>query len=150
MIRYDLQCSQRHAFDGWFASSDAYDRQVKLSLVTCPYCGTAEVEKAIMAPRIASSEPRRDAAPAEEPVLATNQPVPELGEMISLIRRMRQHVEANAENVGPRFADEARKIHYEEAERRSIYGEASAEDARALVEEGIEVHALPRLPDDAN
>lgn len=148
MIRYDLQCSQGHAFDGWFANSDAYDRQIKLSLVTCPYCGTAEVEKAIMAPRIASSE--REEAQRPETLLATAAPSAELAEMMALLHRLRKHIEETAENVGPRFAEEARKIHYEEAERRNIYGEATPEDAKALMEEGIEFHFLPRLPDDAN
>ena len=105
------------------------------------------------APSVSTSERKEQpAAPvsAEETVLAAAQPSPELTEVMSLLRRLRKHVEENAENVGTRFAEEARKIHYEEADRRAIYGEASLDDARALVEEGIEIHALPRLPDDAN
>jgi len=150
MIRYDLRCAAGHDFDGWFPGSEAFDKQVSLALVSCPTCGSTDVSKAIMAPGIASSGRRQEEATPAERMLAATGPAPELAQMIEMVRQIRRHVVENAENVGQRFAEEARRIHYEEAERRSIYGEASPDEARALAEEGIEFHALPGLPDDAN
>ncbi|MGF7158499.1 hypothetical protein FHS85_000109 [Rhodoligotrophos appendicifer] len=147
MIRYDLICSEGHEFDGWFGSIAGFDRQLDASLVTCPHCGTADVKKAIMSPSVGGQ--------AQSPVeaasfVAAPAPDPRLAAMIEALRSIKKHIEANSENVGPRFAEEARKMHYDEAEQRSIYGEATAEDAHALVEEGIQIQALPRLPEDGN
>lgn len=153
MIRYDLLCGQDHAFDGWFANSSAYDRQAASGLVSCPHCGDTSVRKAIMAPRLGTvSADTPPAAPqaAQSQYAAPSVASPEYVQMIEMVRRIKQHIEKTSENVGSRFAEEARKIHYNEAERRSIYGEATAEEAHALVEEGIEIHALPRLPEEAN
>lgn len=147
MIRYDLICDQGHGFDGWFRDSAAYDEQAAGGLVSCSVCGSVKVEKQLMAPGIPAKSNRRD-EPARKMIAG---PVdPRLAVMMQMVREMRRHVEENAEYVGPRFAEEARKIHYEEAEHRGIYGEASPDEAKALVEEGITVHALPRLPEDGN
>lgn len=147
MIHYDLICDQGHAFDGWFRNSAAYDEQADRGLVTCAQCGSAKVEKQLMAPGIPTKSNRKSdsaskmvAAPAD----------PRLAELMNMMREMRRHVEENAEYVGDRFADEARKIHYEESDQRGIYGQTTADEAKALVEEGITVHALPRLPEDGN
>ena len=147
MIHYDLICDKGHAFDGWFRNSAAYDEQAGRGLVTCTQCGSAKVEKQMMAPgspaksnRKSDSATKMVAAPAD----------PRLAELMNMMREMRKHVEENAEYVGDRFADEARKIHYEESEQRGIYGQTTADEAKALVEEGITVHALPRLPEDGN
>ncbi|WP_342643600.1 DUF1178 family protein [Rhodoligotrophos ferricapiens] len=147
MIRYDLVCGDGHSFDGWFASMDAFEKQASRQLIACPHCGDTSVSKAIMAPRINSGRNEAGNQPdsAEGPAEA-----PQFNQVLELLRRIRQHVIENAEDVGPRFAEEARKIHYSEAERRSIYGETSLEDAKALLEEGIEIHPLPVLPEDAN
>ncbi|WP_137391819.1 DUF1178 family protein [Rhodoligotrophos defluvii] len=145
MIRYDLVCGEGHEFDGWFANSETFEKQAAAKLIDCPHCGDTAVSKAIMAPRINRAGEAEKGKQAEPPTAP-----PEMAELITLLRRIKRHVLENAENVGERFAEEARKIHYDEAERRSIYGEASAEDARALLEEGIEIHALPVLPEEAN
>jgi hypothetical protein len=155
MIRYTLSCERGHEFESWFANSVAYDKQAKRGLVTCPLCNSAKVEKAIMAPRLARSdvaEPAQPpaappAAPAKNPVAMMSPPERELRQKL---KELRDHVTKNATNVGAKFPEEARKIHYGETEHRSIYGEASPEDAKALHEEGIEFHPLPMLPDDQN
>jgi len=161
MIRYALVCDQGHAFESWFADSAAYDKQAKRGLVSCPQCGSAKVEKAIMAPRLAGS--RKGAAPieapAEAPAAAPEKPQekapvamlsPQERELRAKLKELRDHLTQNADNVGPKFPEEARKMHYGEIEHRSIYGEATPDDAKALAEEGIEFHPLPILPDERN
>ncbi len=164
MIRYSLVCDQGHAFESWFADSAAYDKQAKRKLVACPHCGSAKVEKAIMAPRLASSKkgaapieappPAEAPAPAASPVPAAPAPVamisPQEREIRTKLKELRDHLTKNADNVGAKFPEQARKMHYGEIEHRSIYGEATPEDAKSLAEEGIEFHPLPILPDDRN
>lgn len=168
MIRYALNCEQGHDFESWFPNSAAYDKQVKRKLVTCPVCGSAKVEKAMMAPRLARADveppppPALPAAPPQPPTAAAPQPShppgkaavammsPQEREIRQKLKELRDHVTRNASYVGSRFPEEARKMHYGEVEHRSIYGEASPEDAKALHEEGIDFHPLPILPDDAN
>jgi hypothetical protein len=163
MIRYALICERDHAFESWFQNSAAYDKQVKRSLVICPVCGSAKVEKAIMAPRVSAAAEGEIVAPpmsAPAPQPAAPQPAakptpvamvsPPERELRQKLKEIRDHIVKNASYVGPRFSEEARKIHYGETEHRSIYGEASPEEAKALHEEGIEFHPLPILPDDQN
>ncbi len=159
MIRYALHCDQGHAFESWFQSSAAYDKQAKRALVTCPTCGSAKVEKAIMAPRLARAEgaeppppailptPPLPSAPGKMPVAIMSPPERELRKKL---KELRDHLTKNADYVGPRFPEQARKIHYGEIEHRSIYGEALPEEAKELHEEGIEFHPLPILPDEFN
>jgi hypothetical protein len=147
MIHYDLICKKGHAFDGWFGSSRAYDEQAHQGLVSCPLCGSTEVEKQLMTPGLPIKSNRK--SEAKQPVF-TGSADPRQKMLIKMMRELRENVEANAEYVGNKFAEEARKIHYEEAEKRGIYGEATIEDAHALVEEGIEVHPLPKLPEEGN
>jgi len=147
MIHYDLICEKGHPFDGWFRDSAAYDEQAARGLVTCTSCGSAKVEKQLMAPGIPAKSNRKDDAARK---MVAGPVDPRLAMMMQMVREMRKHVEENAEYVGDRFAEEARKIHYEETEHRGIYGEASPDDAKALIEEGIAVHPLPRLPEDGN
>ena len=147
MIRYDLICEKGHDFDGWFRDSAAYDQQAERGLVSCALCGSAKVQKALMAPGIPAKANSKDQAPQK---MASGSVDPRLRMMMDMMRNMRKQVEANAENVGNKFAEEARKIHYAEAEKRGIYGEATAEDARSLIEEGIDVHPMPVLPEDGN
>lgn len=154
MIRYALRCERGHDFESWFQSSSAYDSQRKRGLVRCPMCDSTKVEKAIMAPRIA----RKGKAKAPQPAAAapTSEEstslvmAPQERELIAKLKELRDHVLKNADNVGDKFPDEARKMHYGDIEHRAIYGEASVEEAKALVEEGIEVAPLPILPDDRN
>lgn len=155
MIRYALRCERGHEFESWFQSSAAYDSQHKRKLVTCPICETTKVDKAIMAPRItrkgksaAASEPA--AAPAENSASTSLVMAPQEREFVAKLKELRDHVLKNADNVGKKFPDEARKMHYGDIEHRAIYGEATAEEARALVDEGVEVAPLPILPDDRN
>jgi hypothetical protein len=159
MIKYALVCAKGHEFESWFADSAAYDKQAKRSLVTCPQCGSAKVEKAIMAPRLSSSAKKRGAVPVEMPAPAeAAAPAPEPVAMISpqeqefraKLKELREHLTKNASDVGAKFPEEARKMHYGETEYRSIYGVASPEEAKELAEEGIEFHPLPVLPDERN
>ena len=158
MILYSLVCHKGHDFESWFASSAAYDKQLKRGLVSCPLCGSAKVEKAIMAPRLARKDKSTSiVAPAEESAPAPAQastPVamisPQEKEFRAKLKELRDHLTANADNVGKKFPEEARKMHYGEIEHRSIFGEASAQDAKELHEEGIEFHPLPVLPDERN
>jgi hypothetical protein len=147
MIRYDLICDKGHEFDGWFRDSDTYDKQAKRGLVSCTHCGTAKIQKQIMAPGIPSKSNKK----SENAVRMTAGPVdPRAAAMMQMMRDYRKHVETNAENVGNNFAEEARKIHYKETEERGIYGHTSSEEAIALIEEGIEIHPIPVLPEDGN
>jgi hypothetical protein len=158
MIRYSLRCEQDHSFESWFQSSSAYDSQVKRKLVSCPVCGSAKVEKAIMAPRIVGKKGRDKApvpveapAPAEAPATeSTSLMMAQERELRAKIKELRDHIVKNADNVGEKFPNEARAMHYGDKEHRPIYGEASPEEARALVDEGVEVSPLPTLPEDRN
>lgn len=140
MIHFALVCDQGHDFDAWFGSGAAYEDQAKARAVACPCCGSAEVKKAPMAPAVK----RGRAEPAGSRELT------ERKKTYALLKDLRAHLEANAEHVGAAFPEEARKMHYGEAEARSIYGEASLEEARALREEGIPAVPLPPLPEDHN
>ena len=160
MIRYALICQQGHQFESWFQDSAAYDKQAKRGLVSCPHCGSAKVEKAIMAPRLSATAKKRSKAieapetapeaapaPAPAPVAMIS---PQEQEIRAKLKELRDHLTKNADNVGAKFPEEARKMHYGEIEHRSIYGVASSEEAKELSEEGIEFHPLPSLPDERN
>jgi hypothetical protein len=148
MIRYDLICEDGHEFDGWFSNSAAFDDQSRRSLVSCVHCGSTQIEKQLMAPGIPVKSNRRTEAPAKPMLASAFDPKQE--KIAQLLRELRKTVEENSEYVGEKFAEEARKIHYEEAEKRGIYGETTADDAKALIEEGIEIHPLPTLPEENN
>jgi hypothetical protein len=158
MIRYNLRCGKGHTFESWFQSSAAYESQEKRKLVSCPACGSVKVERAIMAPRIVSKKGREVAvpAPAAAPAEATAAPestpllMAQERELRTKLKELRDHIVKNADNVGERFPNEARKMHYGDIEHRPIYGEASPDEARALIDEGVEVSPLPVLPDDRN
>jgi len=162
MIRYTLRCGRGHAFESWFQSSSTYETQEKRKLVSCPSCGSTKVERAIMAPQIVSRKGRNSAAPDSVPAAAPA-PSTEVAptgstpllmvqerELRAKIKELRDHIVKNADNVGERFPNEARKMHYGDIEHRPIYGEASPEEARSLIDEGVEVSPLPVLPDDRN
>jgi hypothetical protein len=156
MIRYNLRCERGHAFESWFQSSSAYESQEKRKLVNCPSCGSAKVERAIMAPQIVSKKGRQEPAPAPAPSTEITAPastplmMAQERELRAKIKELRDHIVKNADNVGERFPNEARKMHYGDIEHRPIYGEASPEEARSLIDEGVEVSPLPVLPDDRN
>jgi len=154
MIRYTLACDKGHTFESWFSASAAYDKQAKRKLIACPHCGSAKVEKAIMAPRLSGGRKRETAVEAPAAPAPEKAPVamlsPQEREFRSKLKELRDHLIKNAEHVGAKFPEEARKMHYGEIEHRSIYGEASPEEAKELAEEGIEFHPLPVLPDERN
>lgn len=136
MIRYRLICKKQHEFDGWFRSSSDFDEQAEAGGVSCPVCGSSKVQKALMAPAIPKKGKSKTSVPAPD----------EAAERVSMmVTKLRNHVEKNFDYVGDRFAEEARRIHYEETPRRDIYGETTLEEARELVEEGVEVAPLPGL-----
>lgn len=142
MIRFSLSCIEGHRFEAWFAGSQAFEAQKEAGAVACPICGAVEVDKALMAPAVATGR-RKDSVRLAANVAAE-------GEAVKMLRKIRKHLTENADYVGERFAEEARRIHYDEVERRGIYGEATSEEVRSLAEEGIEFHPLPALPEDHN
>ena len=196
MIHYHLKCARGHAFDGWFASSGTFEEQRVEGLLACPTCGTADVDRALMAPALAKAERSRDDAVKDDQTADAAKTEPDgatatgaagtapsdsetpassgggtgthpgrhspaanappriddrkAAQLREAFRALRRAVEENGVNVGRNFADEARRIHYGEAEERGIYGQASREEARELVEEGIDVLPLPVLPDEHN
>jgi hypothetical protein len=160
MIRYTLRCDRGHTFESWFQSSSVYESQEKRKLVSCPACGSPDVERAIMAPQIVSRKGRDSALAAPAPIAApaadtaapasTPLMMAQERELRAKLKELRDHIVKNADNVGERFPNEARKMHYGDIEHRPIYGEASPDEARALVDEGVEVSPLPVLPDDRN
>ena len=151
MIKFALLCARGHEFESWFQSGEAFETQSASGLVLCPYCRAADVTKAIMAPAIAyKSEGERASDPAQ-----TDRPRPEAPdtrdtESRAMIRAFRKHIFEDVENVGMRFAEEARKIHDGLVQERPIHGQANIDDARALVEEGIAILPIPSLPDEFN
>ena len=159
MIRYNLRCDRGHSFESWFQSSAAYESQEKRKLVNCPACGSVKVDRAIMAPQIVSKKGRDSAEPAPAAVSTSTEVTAPAStpllmaqelELRAKIKELRDHIVKNADNVGERFPNEARKMHYGDIEHRPIYGEASPDEARALIDEGVEVSPLPVLPDDRN
>ena len=137
MIRYALKCSDEHSFESWFASADAFETLRSSNLVQCPICGSTEVSKAIMAPRVTAALSK-----AKEPG-QLSKPMSEVEEALT---KMRKHVEENSEYVGSTFADEARKMHDGDIPQRSIYGEARLDEAKKLFDDGVPVAPLPFLP----
>jgi hypothetical protein len=142
VIHYSLQCDRDHKFEGWFASSADFDSQKERGLITCPTCGSASVSKMLMAPNVATGRQKE----ATQALVLDNVHK----EMIGRLKEIVNEIKANAEDVGERFPEEARKIHYGEAEARGLIGKATPEEAEALIEEGVEIAALPMLPDDIN
>jgi len=138
MIVYNLRCKNSHEFEGWFKDSSAFDEQTTSSKLVCPICNSKKVEKAIMAPAVSGAKKSNLSAPEE------------MRKMRQFMTGLRKHVLENAENVGPNFAEEARKIHYGEVEERPIYGETTIKEAIELVEEGVDVAPLPPDLDEAN
>jgi len=149
VIRYALCCEAGHTFESWFNNSTAFDRQAARGLVTCPMCGSAKVEKAIMAPSLGGGREATASAaePEKTPVAIVSK---EEVQLRKKLKELRDHIVKSADYVGEKFPEEARRMHYGEIEHRSIYGEASPESAKSLADEGIEFHPLPRLPDERN
>jgi hypothetical protein len=132
MILFDLRCSHGHEFEAWFRDSATYDRQTAEGAIACAVCGDTAVSKALMAPAVATGGVRLD---PERAAVA-----------MRTLRKVQDHIEKNFDHVGPQFAEEARKMHYGEAAKRSIYGEATQTEAKELRDEGIPVGQIPWLP----
>jgi hypothetical protein len=142
VIVYRLICSSGHEFDGWFRDSNTFDAQSTKGTLECPVCGDKKLSKAIMAPAL---KKRTESVPAQSPMAP-----PDSQKIQQFMAGYRKFIQDNAEYVGPKFPEEARKIHYGEAEERHIYGESSLKEARELIEEGIEVAPVPPDPGDLN
>jgi hypothetical protein len=141
LIRFSLHCDHAHDFEGWFRSNDDFETQRKRGFVSCPECGSQKVEKALMAPAVSTSRKQ------EKVALAMGE---EQRKMMAALKELSEKVRQNAENVGDKFAEEARKIHFGETEARGIYGAATIEEAKGLAEDGIDFMPLPVFPDDRN
>jgi len=150
MILFALRCAEGHQFEAWFRDNATYDRQSGRGLIACPDCGSNQVEKAPMAPRLGRSHKseasRAPEASEVQPATAPADAPPTPAQLRYALQVLRRHVERNCENVGPKFAEEARRIHKGEAETRGIYGEATPADTEKLLEEGIEVATIPWVP----
>ena len=140
MIKFTFHCASDHEFEAWFSSSESYEMQARGHRIVCPVCGSVDVSKALMTPNVVSARQKQKAQ--------ASAPLPP--EMLDTLRKVRHHVVEHAEYVGPRFAEEARKIHYEEVSARPIYGEATLTDVKLLQQDGIDFHPLPSLPEDHN
>ena len=137
MIRFDLRCGAGHDFDSWFASGEAFDRLRHSRKVSCPACGSTEVEKALMAPRV------RPSRKASETAVSMATPDPEIARAMQALRT---HVEKTTDDVGDRFAAEARAMHLGDRPERAIRGRASRDEAKSLLEDGVPVMPLPFIP----
>ena len=141
MIQYSLRCERGHQFEAWFKSAAAFDEQQGRGIIDCAICGSNEVEKALMAPAVSR---------AGSDKVAVSNMSPDLVRIRELLRQFRQKVTSEADYVGDKFAEEARKIHFEEVEPRGIYGQATRDEVIGLQEEGIEFMPLPELPEEQN
>jgi hypothetical protein len=158
MIRYALTCAAEHRFEAWFRTADDFDAQEARGLLSCPACGDTAIRKALMAPAVSTGGERaagQDSLPTPVPpgMPATMQAAmatPEASEIIARLRELKAKLLSGSEDVGGRFAEEARRIHYGEAPSRAVHGQASHEDAKALLDEGVGILALPVLPEERN
>jgi len=142
VIRYSLACDQAHTFEGWFASSTDFDSQVASGFLTCPTCNSGAISKQLMAPSVSTAR-------SKEATLALAVDA-EKKEMLEKLKEIVTAIKANSDDVGDKFPEEARKIHYGEADARGIIGKASPDEVHALIEEGIGIAPLPILPEDVN
>lgn len=147
MIRYALICDKGHDFESWFSSGDDYEKQVKRGFVTCPICNSPKVQKQIMAPAVGRAGESEAGEPATQPVALISEKEKELR---AKIKEFREMLMQNSDYVGNRFADEARAMHRGEIERRTVHGEASPDEARSMIEEGVPFLPIPSLPDERN
>ena len=141
MIRFSLICEREHEFEAWFRSGDDFETQKKRGFVDCPTCGSRKVDKALMAPAVSTGSKQETMA------LAMGE---EQRKALAQLKELSRKIRENADYVGDKFAEEARKIHFGEADPRGIYGEATPDEARSLAEDGVEFMPVPIFPDDRN
>jgi hypothetical protein len=141
VISYSLVCDNSHKFDAWFRNAEAYEEQHDRGIVTCPMCNSVKVEKALMAPAVSRMN-------SDKVSLSTGHPMQ--SEIREMLRTMRKKVTSEADYVGDKFAEEARKIHFKEAEARGIYGEATRDEVAELIDDGVDFLPLPHIPEEAN
>lgn len=141
MIQYTLSCDNAHRFDAWFKSASAFEEQQAREVVTCPVCMSTKVEKALMAPAVSRS------GSDKVPLSAGH---PDIARLREAMIALRKKVTSEADYVGDKFAEEARKIHFEEVDPRGIYGEATRDEVMELIDDGVDFLPLPNIPDDAN
>ncbi|WP_316862823.1 DUF1178 family protein [uncultured Cohaesibacter sp.] len=159
MIKYSLRCDHDHVFEVWFRNNDDCEAQMKHGHVECPVCSSTAISKSLMSPKVSGTRsqnapsgpalvPANHSAPSQ--AVTVGAATPDQQQVQHMLRAFRDHVVQNADYVGDKFAEEARKIHFKESEKRGIYGEASVEDAKSLAEDGIDCLPLPSLPEDKN
>ena len=153
MINFSLICEKNHKFEGWFRTSEDYESQIKQGLISCPFCNDTSISKALMAPAVRSSKKTRvETLPSnknEKNKKIENKSLIKDDNIRVALRNFRSYIEKNCEDVGDNFAKEARLISKGESKERSIYGKVNNEDAEKLLDEGIEINAIPWIKDDA-
>lgn len=147
MIKYQLICSEGHEFEAWFRCSNTFEIQSASHHIECPHCGSLEISKSVMAPQIAR---RREARGADETSLRSMDDSALEAEITKVLHRFRAEVEARAEYVGKNFAEEARDMHFDEKQKRNIWGEATREEVRELIEDDVDFAVLPRRPEESD
>lgn len=152
MIKYAIQCEVGHAFEGWFRNSDDFDNQIAAGHLQCPVCGSGNVAKSLMAPSVSGtrSQDQISKEPNSASLPAASLTEEQQGQMQDMLRALRKSVVESSDYVGDKFAEEARKIHFKETEKRGIYGEATVDEVKSLAEDGIDCLPLPVLPEDQN
>ncbi|MBM3583101.1 MAG: DUF1178 family protein [Alphaproteobacteria bacterium] len=143
MIVFDLKCPDEHVFEAWFRDSKTFERQRKSGAIACPSCGSTQIDKALMAPNVATRKGRDETPRAEAGTETTMMPDPREAMARAYAQAVREHIRKNFDDVGDKFADEARKIHYGETDKRNIHGRATKDQAKALAEEGVEFGTVP-------
>jgi hypothetical protein len=141
LISFALTCESAHDFEGWFRSNEDFETQQKRKLVGCPVCGSHKVEKALMAPAVSTGRKQEKIALA----MSAQQ-----REALAQLKALSEKIRENADYVGDKFADEARKIHFGETDARGIYGEATLDEAKSLAEDGVDFMPIPVFPEDRN
>ena len=143
MIVFDLLCRNDHEFESWFQNSDAFEKLAKAGHVACPICGDTKITKSLMAPAVSGTKKK-----SNDKMAISAKAAQQMGQYMEAVKAMREQVEKNCDYVGDKFPEEARKMHYGEAETRNIYGEATDKEAEALQEEGVELQRIPWIPSE--
>jgi len=145
-MKFTLHCDKGHEFEAWFRSNEDYETQAKRGFVECPSCGSINIAKALMAPQVATGRAKDDRK--EAVMVAAGQAMRR--EIVEKMREVTRQVKAQAEDVGEKFPEQARQMHYGETDAKPIYGKASPDDVESLVDEGVDIMPLPELPEDLN